>query len=204
MIEDDEDGLIEIRQRIDVFRVFETNRLRLILLDGFHIRNSLLHVIEKNYKDDYIKPIYAERPEHVNFNYSRFNIVRKCREMRQLEEKCGGSETVYCNFLCYVITLQDDTIVGACEFYKSRENSVEVGVFIDFEHAGNGYAGEAIVALIALLRAHTDIETVKWDCDTDNARSVAVARKCGFTHHSDYQIYEGRMSSVFHLHLERD
>lgn len=91
-----------------------------------------------------------------------------------------------------------------CEFYKSSDSCAELGVFIDSEHAGQEYAGEAVNRLIVLLREHSDVQTVKWDCDTDNARSVSVARKCGFTHDSDYEIYEGRMSSIFQLRLDKE
>jgi RimJ/RimL family protein N-acetyltransferase len=56
----------------------------------------------------------------------------------------------------------------------------EIGYWCRTSHVGNGYVTEAVNALTAFAFERLQANRVEIRCDTRNARSVAVAKRCGF------------------------
>jgi RimJ/RimL family protein N-acetyltransferase len=57
----------------------------------------------------------------------------------------------------------------------------EVGYWIRTSQTGNGYATEAVGALVKLAFATMKVNRLQLRCDVQNRRSAAVAERCGFT-----------------------
>lgn len=85
-----------------------------------------------------------------------------------------------------------DTVLGLVEAEVEREAIARVGYFIDVEHQGNGYATEALRAVLDWLFTHTPVHRAQADIDGRNVGSRRVLEKTGFQ-------YEGtqRKTSVF-------
>lgn len=68
--------------------------------------------------------------------------------------------------------------IGAYD-YDADKSSVEIGISIDREHWGMGYATEAIKAVIAYLTRSKGIRVVKAWCASDNIGSMRALEKSG-------------------------
>ena len=75
----------------------------------------------------------------------------------------------------------DDTAIGTVASYEKRQGKVtEIGYMLSRAQWGHGYVTEAVAALIDLLFAEGQ-RRVFADTDPDNARSIAVVKRLGFT-----------------------
>jgi RimJ/RimL family protein N-acetyltransferase len=57
----------------------------------------------------------------------------------------------------------------------------EIGYIADKDHEGQGYASEAVRAVLALLFETMGAHRVRLECDERNLRSIKLAERCGFT-----------------------
>jgi len=82
----------------------------------------------------------------------------------------------------WAITLKgDDTAIGTVASYEKRQGKVtEIGYMLSRAQWGHGYATEAVAALIDLLFTEGQ-RRVFADTDPDNAASIAVCKRLGFT-----------------------
>lgn len=168
--------------------------LELLLTQDDH--DNLLKVVERNHENGYINSLYGEPPEDVDYDHSEYCISEKFRRNKLY---VGDMETKQFSKLYYVVKLSSSNdIIGTIEIYGTRQ-CVEFGLFIDNQKSHQGYGTEALTAAIAFLKQNSNIKKFKWDCNVDNAGSIGVAKKCGFIHHKDWEIYEGRIASTFYL-----
>ena len=65
-------------------------------------------------------------------------------------------------------------------FHSAEHRAGEVGYVIDPRHHGNGYATEAVRALLALAFDGLDLHRVVGRIDARNGASAAVLRRAGF------------------------
>ncbi len=70
--------------------------------------------------------------------------------------------------------------VGAYDFNPDT-NTVEIGISIGRKYWGNGYASEALQAVLQYLVNREDIVLVTAWCAADNKASAAVMKHCGMT-----------------------
>jgi RimJ/RimL family protein N-acetyltransferase len=79
----------------------------------------------------------------------------------------------------FLITLRDETIVGACGLLMQEQTS-ELGFWLGVPHWGQGYATEALHAVIDY--AFTDLahESLQAGARVTNPASRRVLEKCGF------------------------
>jgi RimJ/RimL family protein N-acetyltransferase len=82
----------------------------------------------------------------------------------------------------WAITLKgDDVAIGTVACYEKRQGKVtEIGYILKRAHWGNGYVTEAVAAMIDLLFAEGQ-RRIFADTDPDNAPSIAVIKRLGFT-----------------------
>jgi ribosomal-protein-alanine N-acetyltransferase len=82
----------------------------------------------------------------------------------------------------WAITLKtDETAIGTVACYEKRQGKVtEIGYILKRAYWGNGYVTEAVAALIDLLFAEGQ-RRIFADTDPDNAPSIAVVKRLGFT-----------------------
>ena len=80
----------------------------------------------------------------------------------------------------FLITLRDKTVIGACGLVLQAETTPELGFWLGVPHWGNGYATEALHAVIDY--AFTDLahESLQAGARVTNPASRRVLEKCGF------------------------
>lgn len=69
-------------------------------------------------------------------------------------------------------------VIGAYD-YKSKKNSIEVGMSIEKASWGHGYASEALEEVLRFLTEDEKIDTVTAWCEEENAGSEKAMLKCG-------------------------
>ena len=116
------------------------------------------------------------------------------------EEARETIRTVLMKEECYKIALKDGTIVGCCEILSSSRHSMrndpEIGYWIGREYWGNGYAGEAVQALLQRIFTDLDADRVFISCYDINEQSRRVIEKCGFTyHHTNENLFSDNLNS---------
>ena len=84
----------------------------------------------------------------------------------------NGGEAVF------VITLRDETIIGACGLMPQPAG--ELGYWLGVEHWGKGYATEALHAVIDYAFADLGQESLQAGARVTNPASRRVLEKCGF------------------------
>lgn len=89
-----------------------------------------------------------------------------------------GNETTF------VITLRQahgkDTVMGACGLSQLDRHPPEIGYWLGVEHWGNGYATEAVRAVIDHAFTEQDCEAIHSSARVTNPASRRVLEKCGF------------------------
>ncbi len=95
----------------------------------------------------------------------------------------------------WAITLRgDDRAIGTVASYEKRQGKVsEIGYQLCRDRWGNGYATEAVAALVDLLFAEGQ-RRVFADTDPDNKASIAVVERLGFT-------LEARLRAEWETHI---
>ena len=75
-------------------------------------------------------------------------------------------------------------------------NDPEIGYWIGREYWGNGYAGEAVQALLQRIFTDLDADRVFISCYDINEQSRRVIEKCGFTyHHTNENLFSDNLNS---------
>jgi len=84
-------------------------------------------------------------------------------------------------YAIWMIELKDGTHVGElCFKGLSADGIAEIGYGICEEYQSNGYATEAVKAILEWVFSHPEIVTVEAETDPDNTASIRVLEKCGF------------------------
>jgi len=86
--------------------------------------------------------------------------------------KCGGDAV-------FLITLRDGTLVGACAIVSADETP-ELGYWLGVPYWGNGYATEALHAVIDYAFTDLGHEALQAGARVTNPASRRVLEKCGF------------------------
>jgi ribosomal-protein-serine acetyltransferase len=76
------------------------------------------------------------------------------------------------------------TLVGSSGLHRINWNvpRVEIGYWVRTKYAGKGYITEAVNGITAFAILELGAKRVEIRCDSENARSAQVARRCGFAH----------------------
>jgi ribosomal-protein-serine acetyltransferase len=76
------------------------------------------------------------------------------------------------------------TLVGSSGLHRINWNvpRVEIGYWVRTKYAGKGYITEAVNGITAFAFLELGAKRVEIRCDSENARSAQVARRCGFAH----------------------
>lgn len=80
-------------------------------------------------------------------------------------------------------------IRGFCTSEYPSENACAIGIEVEAEYRGRGWAKEMTRRFLTAA-VEKGIKTVYWECWADNAPSVAVARACGFELMREYDALE--------------
>jgi ribosomal-protein-alanine N-acetyltransferase len=95
--------------------------------------------------------------------------------MNRLAQEAGARQLV-------LVRTEDQRVVGTALLFKFDEASkrVELGYVVGRAHWRQGYAREALRALLDLLFGELGMRRVEAEVDPDNAGSVALLRALGF------------------------
>lgn len=94
----------------------------------------------------------------------------------------GGTEGPF----VHPCLLHDGTYIGYVQLAPLDEGRWEVGYHITAAHTRKGYATEALTAFLPVIMDRMGLREVAGVCDAENAASIRVLEKCGFT-----RVYEG-------------
>ena len=86
----------------------------------------------------------------------------------------GDTEAVF------LVTLRDDTIIGACGMVTTAEPMPELGYWLGVEHWGKGYATEALHAVVDYAFTDLGHTALQAGARVTNPASRRVLEKCGF------------------------
>ena len=141
--------------------VMETERLviRQLRVDDADALHAMYSDVEAN--------IYGTHPATTSIEETREQMVERVADT---------------SWRGWAITLKgSDTAIGNVASYEKRQGRVtEIGYMLSRSHWGHGYATEAVAAMIDLLFSEGQ-RRVFADTDPDNAPSIAVVERLGFT-----------------------
>jgi RimJ/RimL family protein N-acetyltransferase len=80
----------------------------------------------------------------------------------------------------FLITLRDKTVIGACGLVFQHEATPELGYWLGVDHWGQGYATEALHAVIDYAFTDMGHEALQAGARVTNPASRRVLEKCGF------------------------
>ncbi len=84
-------------------------------------------------------------------------------------------------YAIWMIELKDGTHIGElCFKGLSADGTAEIGYGISGEYQNNGYATEAVRAVLEWAFSHPEVTAVEAETDDDNIASKRVLEKCGF------------------------
>jgi len=82
--------------------------------------------------------------------------------------------------IAFLITRHDETIVGACGIAAQDETAPEIGYWLGVKHWSQGYATEAVRALIDYAFTELDHDALQAGARVTNPASRRILEKCGF------------------------
>ena len=101
---------------------------------------------------------------------------------REMLDGCLSHPNQWDWYAIWMIELKDGTHVGELCFKGVNEEGVaEIGYGILDDYQSCGYATEAVVALTKWALNQVGISRVEAEAEEDNAASIRVLEKCGFT-----------------------
>ena len=84
-------------------------------------------------------------------------------------------------YAIWMIELKDGTHIGElCFKGLSADGMAEIGYGISEEYQNNGYATEAVKAVLEWAFSHPEVAAVEAETAPDNTASIRVLEKCGF------------------------
>lgn len=98
------------------------------------------------------------------------------------------------DFWLLIFLKRTQTLIGSSGLHDANWDvpSFEIGYWLHTDFTGQGYITEAVQGICQFAFTHLSAQRLLIRCDSENERSAAVARRCGFT-------FEGT-----HLHDSRN
>lgn len=111
-----------------------------------------------------------------------------------LMDCCGGTEGPFVHPM-----LVGGEYVGYVQLVPT-EGAWEVGYHTISAHTGKGYATEAVRAFLPVMMNRMSLTQVAGVCDAENAASIRVLEKCGFTRvFEGVGMYQGAMRPIVRM-----
>jgi RimJ/RimL family protein N-acetyltransferase len=82
--------------------------------------------------------------------------------------------------IAFLVTLRDETIIGACGLSFHDEQAPEIGYWLGLAFWGKGFATEAVRAVIDYAFTDLDHEGLQASARVTNPASRRILEKCGF------------------------
>lgn len=180
-------------------KTIQTDRCQLEFLTNDTDAKAILSLKQINLRNDYIKPMYICSPNDVTKKTIELLHNFRINKNREIDKQF---DHISFKSLYYVIRLKENgRIIGSLEICDSiSENSaIGFGLFIDQKYSSQGLGTEVLIAIINFLRQYCTIRKLRWDCYRNNARSISMAKKCGFIHDRNWLMERSTEISTFYL-----
>lgn len=170
---------------------------------GYHIGKILLPRLRLETERLVLRPY---RPEDARDCFSFMSDEHSayldcCRAFREMDEEYKAFLETFQEQLRYMVTLKENgKVIGTVHLFPDDSRAVdamEIGYTIDRAYQRQGYAQEAIRALLELLQDELRLELVTAGILPENTASEGLLKKLGFQR-------EGlRRKAIWHEALER-
>lgn len=101
---------------------------------------------------------------------------------------------------CFVLTERaTGEFIGRAGFGLTDEGDIEVGYLLHKKFWGQGYASEALIALLAYAKKHITADWIIAFTPVEHLASVRVMQKCGMQHYKDAEA-KGVVCSFYRIH----
>ena len=122
----------------------------------------------------------ATQNQMEDFIAAQTNDVLRAAYSEMLEG-CLKNPDIWEWYAIWMIELNNGTHIGELCFKGLDENGVaEIGYGISEEHRCQGYATEAVKAVLTWAFQNTEVTAIEAETDAENTASKRVLEKCGF------------------------
>ena len=136
--------------------------------------------IEKMIETKRLK-IYPAAQEQMEAYIAAETDAELKKAYTEMLEGCLQSPDRWMWYAMWMIELRDETHVGDLCFKGLDANGMaEIGYGILEEYQGQGYAAEAVGAVVTWALKQTGVKRVEAETDPDNRASQRVLERCGF------------------------
>lgn len=147
-------------------------------MNNFMIRTDrlLIRIPEMKDKEDFF--VYRSMPEIHKYQSWRPKLIS------EIEEFINKNVTVYPNtehtWLQLAICLNEGQMIGDIGIHFLEDNQIEIGYTLSPKYQGNGYASEAVKAVINYAFSEWQKHRIIASVDPDNIHSVKLLERVGF------------------------
>ena len=121
--------------------IYETKRLKLVLLSGLDLKNWIINL--------------SHLEEKIGCKYDADSLDEDFKKIiLSQSEKCLSDEknTIWNSFF-WIILKSNNKVIGSIDFKCVPENKiVEIGYGLGKQHEGNGYMSESVKAMIEIAK----------------------------------------------------
>ena len=125
--------------------------------------------------------IYAASKEQMEAFIAIQNVSVLKEAFTEMLNGCLARPDQWEWYAIWMIELKDGTHIGELCFKGLDSNGIaEIGYGISEKYQNNGYATEAVKAVLEWAFNHPDVTAIEAETDSENAASKRVLEKCGF------------------------
>lgn len=148
--------------------IYETKRLKLVLLSGLDLKNWIINL--------------PHLEEKIGCKYDADSLDEDFKKIiLSQSEKCLSDEknTIWNSFF-WIILKSSNKVIGSIDFKCVPENKiVEIGYGLGKQYEGNGYMSESVKAMIEIAK-EKELKKVIADTLKSNQKSQNVLLRNGF------------------------
>jgi len=146
------------------------------LLSSLGTKPLYERLVEQRDENDFeIKRIEEEERLHIAENTARIPHPYKLADAEQFIAGANKEGEA-----AYLITLRNETIIGACGLMFREDDAPEIGYWLGVPYWNKGYATEALHALIDYAFTDLTHDALQAGARVTNPASRRVLEKCGF------------------------
>ena len=160
-----------------------------------NIKTSRLTI--KTFSLDMAQSVYENSQDNDTRRFVPDEVYDSVEEARAaIEFLMSRYDSVDGPFIYPIIT-NDGKNIGYVQLCQIDDGTWEIGYHIAKEFTGKGYATEAVKAFLPAMAQKLNIKEVYGICLAENAASVRVLEKCGFTQiYKSLGNYQGKEAQI--------
>ena len=136
----------------------------------------LIRILEMKDKEDFFE--YRSMPEIHQYQSWR------PKQISEIEEFIDKNVTVYPNtenkWLQLAVCLNEGQMIGDIGIHFMEDKQIEIGYTLSPKYQGNGYASEAVKAVINYVFSEWKKHRITASVDPDNIQSIKLLERIGF------------------------